>query len=117
MRELMGLEGKEVRNRVRIEPEASRSDQHQLMEAPWSERCHPRCDHAAQRVTDKVRAVELQSLHNVPAVQREVEHVFEQFFPSGLAEPRPFGREHAIVARKRVEERVLPEKATRPVKK
>ena len=113
----MGEHGEEVRDRVLVHPQARRADQHELAEIARRQARHLGGDHAAHRVTDEVWLAEPQRVHQVPAVQGEVEHVLQQLLARRLAVARPLGREHGIPLRELVEERVVAEEAAGAVEK
>ena len=70
---------------------------------------HLRRDHAAHGMADEMRALEAELGDDVPAVQREVEHVLEQIVAARFAVARQLGSEYVILLGQGVEEGVLGE--------
>ena len=64
---------------------------------------HLRRDHPPEAVTDNVGPTQAQRVDDVPAEQREVEHVFDRALVLDLAVTRPERRVHGEVGAERVE--------------
>ena len=85
----------DVGDRVLVEPQPGRRDERQRRRPPVVDARHLRRDHPAHRVADEVRPVEAERVGDVPAVEREVEHVLEQLLARRLAVAGQLGRVHA----------------------
>src|ERR1700752_5012468 len=63
-------------------------------------------------MTYQRRLVQSECRHDIPTVQCEVEHVFEQFLTSGFTISRKLWRKHMIARRETVKKRVLRKEPT-----
>ncbi len=114
-RQLPGRRREQVRDRMRVEPEPEGRQQREPVDRPVREAGHLGGDHPAHRVADEVRALDAKRLDDVPAVEREVEHVLEALLAALLAEARPNRREDPEALGQRVEQRLLGQQAARAV--
>ena len=105
-RQFFRVGGEEVRDRMLIDPEPGRRDQHQLARAMHVERGHLRRQHPAHRLADDVGAVQVQVVHQLMVKQRRVDHVVD-FFPAGrFAVAGQMRRDHFEIAPQLLQRRI-----------